>query len=249
MALALLFALLITGIGALVVLYSIFYLSKEKEQLGSFYTYLLMFMTAMLGVVLSDNMVVLYLFWELTSISSFLLIGYWYKRERSRYGATKSLLITVFGGLAMLGGFILIYLMTDSFSIREAVNQLQLIMASPYFIPAMILILLGAFTKSAQFPFYIWLPDAMEAPTPVSSYLHSATMVKAGIYLVARFSPIFAISEVLVLDHLNRRTCHIILGIIPRRPAIRFKSYLGLFDCKSARYDYADAWCRRSGNS
>ncbi|MEE3677942.1 Na+/H+ antiporter subunit A [Bacillus safensis] len=194
--LSLLFALLITGIGALVVLYSIFYLSKEKEQLGSFYTYLLMFMTAMLGVVLSDNMVVLYLFWELTSISSFLLIGYWYKRERSRYGATKSLLITVFGGLAMLGGFILIYLITDSFSIREAVNQLQLIMASPYFIPAMILILLGAFTKSAQFPFYIWLPDAMEAPTPVSSYLHSATMVKAGIYLVARFSPIFAISEV-----------------------------------------------------
>ncbi|MCY7710412.1 Na+/H+ antiporter subunit A [Bacillus safensis] len=194
--LSLLFALLITGIGALVVLYSIFYLSKEKEQLGSFYTYLLMFMTAMLGVVLSDNMVVLYLFWELTSISSFLLIGYWYKRERSRYGATKSLLITVFGGLAMLGGFIHIYLITDSFSIREAVNQLQLIMASPYFIPAMILILLGAFTKSAQFPFYIWLPDAMEAPTPVSSYLHSATMVKAGIYLVARFSPIFAISEV-----------------------------------------------------
>ncbi|KPN14426.1 cation:proton antiporter [Bacillus australimaris] len=194
--LSLLFALLITGIGALVVLYSIFYLSKEKEQLGSFYTYLLMFMTAMLGVVLSDNMVVLYLFWELTSISSFLLIGYWYKRERSRYGATKSLLITVFGGLAMLGGFILIYLITDSFSIREAVNQLQLIMASPYFVPAMILILLGAFTKSAQFPFYIWLPDAMEAPTPVSSYLHSATMVKAGIYLVARFSPIFAISEV-----------------------------------------------------
>lgn len=194
--LSLLFTLLITGIGSLVVLYSIFYLSKEKEQLGSFYTYLLMFMTAMLGVVLSDNMVVLYLFWELTSISSFLLIGYWYKRERSRYGATKSLLITVFGGLAMLGGFILIYLITDSFSIREAVNQLQLIMASPYFIPAMILILLGAFTKSAQFPFYIWLPDAMEAPTPVSSYLHSATMVKAGIYLVARFSPIFAISEV-----------------------------------------------------
>ncbi|CAI6305721.1 Na+/H+ antiporter subunit A [Bacillus subtilis] len=192
--LGLLFALLITGIGSLVTLYSIFYLSKEKEQLGPFYVYLLMFMGAMLGVVLVDNVMVLYMFWELTSLSSFLLIGYWYKREKSRYGAAKSLLITVSGGLCMLGGFILLYLITDSFSIREMVHQVQLIAGHELFIPAMILILLGAFTKSAQFPFYIWLPDAMEAPTPVSAYLHSATMVKAGIYLIARFSPIFAFS-------------------------------------------------------
>ncbi|MDQ0857660.1 Na+/H+ antiporter subunit A [Bacillus sp. V2I10] len=192
--LGLLFALLITGIGSLVVLYSIYYLSKEKEKLNHFYVYLLMFMGAMLGVVLSDNVIVLYTFWEFTSLSSFLLIGYWYHREKSRYGALKSMLITVFGGLSMLGGFVLLYLMTGTFSIREMIEAVPGIMNNQLFIPALVLVLLGAFTKSAQFPFYIWLPDAMEAPTPVSAYLHSATMVKAGIYLVARFSPVFAMT-------------------------------------------------------
>jgi multicomponent Na+:H+ antiporter subunit A len=192
--LGLLFALLITGIGSLVVLYSIYYLSKEKEKLNHFYVYLLMFMGAMLGVVLSDNVIVLYTFWEFTSLSSFLLIGYWYHREKSRYGALKSMMITVFGGLSMLGGFVLLYLMTGTFSIREMIEAVPGIMNNQLFIPALVLVLLGAFTKSAQFPFYIWLPDAMEAPTPVSAYLHSATMVKAGIYLVARFSPVFAMT-------------------------------------------------------
>lgn len=190
--LGLLFALLITGIGALVVLYSIYYLSKEKEKLNTFYTYLLLFMGAMLGVVLSDNLIVMYAFWELTSFSSFLLIGFWYHREKSRYGAQKSMLITVFGGLAMLGGIILLYIMTGSFSITEIIGQANVIMEHSLFIPALLCVLLGAFTKSAQFPFHIWLPDAMEAPTPVSAYLHSATMVKAGIYLVARLTPVFA---------------------------------------------------------
>ena len=190
--LALLFALLISGIGSLVVLYSIYYLNKEKEQLNNFYVYLLLFMGAMLGVVLSDNLIVLYTFWEFTSFSSFLLIGYWYKREKSRYGAQKSMLITVFGGLSMLGGIILLYLITGTFSISEIIQQSNEIMTHHLFIPAMLCILLGAFTKSAQFPFHIWLPDAMEAPTPVSAYLHSATMVKSGIYLVARMSPVFA---------------------------------------------------------
>lgn len=190
--LGLLFALLITGIGALVVLYSIYYLSKEKEILHTFYIYLLLFMGAMLGVVLSDNLIVLYTFWELTSLSSFLLIGYWYDREKSRYGAQKSMLITVFGGLSMLAGFILLGIMADTFSVRELIAQANTLPDHPLFIPALLLVLLGAFTKSAQFPFHIWLPDAMEAPTPVSAYLHSATMVKAGIYLVARMSPIFA---------------------------------------------------------
>src|SRR5690606_26937532 len=152
------------------------------------------FMGAMLGVVLSDNLIVLYTFWELTSFSSFLLIGYWYKRERSRYGAQKSMLITVFGGLAMLGGIILLHIMTGTFSIRKMIMMSGDIVSHDLFVLTAILILLGAFTKSAQFPFHIWLPDAMEAPTPVSAYLHSATMVKAGIYLVARLSPIFAAS-------------------------------------------------------
>lgn len=190
--LGLLFALLISGIGALVVLYSIYYLDKDKEQLNTFYVYLLLFMGAMLGVVLSDNLIVLYTFWELTSFSSFLLIGYWYKRDRSRYGAQKSMLITVLGGLSMLAGIILLYIMTGSFSITEITGQAEAIMSHSLFVPALLCFLLGAFTKSAQFPFHIWLPDAMEAPTPVSAYLHSATMVKAGIYLVARLSPIFA---------------------------------------------------------
>lgn len=190
--LSLLFALLITGIGALVVLYSIYYLNKDKEKLHNFYVYLLLFMGSMLGLVLSDNMIVLYMFWEFTSLSSFLLIGYWHHRERSRYGAQKSMLITVFGGLGMLGGFVLLAFMGDTFSIRQLISQSGELVGDPLFTAALLLVLLGAFTKSAQFPFHIWLPDAMEAPTPVSAYLHSATMVKAGIYLVARLSPVFA---------------------------------------------------------
>ena len=192
--LSLLFSLLITGIGALVVLYSIFYLDKHREQLHNFYVYLLMFMTAMLGVVQSDHLISLYLFWELTSISSFLLIGYWYTRDRSRFGALKSMMITVFGGLMMLGGFVLLAIMGGTYSIRELISQVPELAGHDFFVWALVLILLGAFTKSAHFPFYIWLPDAMEAPTPVSAYLHSATMVKAGLYLVARFTPIFAVS-------------------------------------------------------
>lgn len=188
--LSIIFGLLITGIGVLVVLYSIYYLSAE-ESLKHFYVYLLMFMGAMLGVVFSDHMMVLYAFWELTSISSFLLIAFWYHRKGSRYGAKKSLLITVSGGIAMLAGFLMLHFITDTYSIREIISSVGTLKNHSLFPVAMILILLGAFTKSAQFPFHIWLPDAMEAPTPVSAYLHSATMVKAGIYLVARFTPVF----------------------------------------------------------
>ena len=192
---SLLFSLLITGIGALVVLYSIFYLA-QRESLSHFYVYLLMFMGAMLGLVFSDNVIALYLFWELTSISSFLLIAFWFYRNQSRYGAQKSLLITVSGGIAMLAGFLMLYTMTGSFSIREIASSIHLHANHELFLPALVLILLGAFSKSVQFPFHIWLPDAMEAPTPVSAYLHSATMVKAGLYLVARFTPIFGVEPV-----------------------------------------------------
>jgi multicomponent Na+:H+ antiporter subunit A len=189
--LALIFGLIVTGIGALVILYSIYYLSKEREALGNFYVYLLLFMGAMLGVIFSDNIIVLYMFWELTSISSFLLIAYWYQRKSSRYGAQKALLITIFGGFAMLAGLLMLANITDTFSIREMILRADKTTAHPLFLQSMVLLLLGAFTKSAQFPFHIWLPDAMEAPTPISAYLHSATMVKAGIYLIARFTPIF----------------------------------------------------------
>lgn len=188
--LSLVFVLLISGVGSLVILYSIYYLSPT-DSLPHFYTYLMLFMGAMLGVVLSDNLIVLYVFWELTSISSFLLIAFWFHRKNSRNGAQKSLLITMFGGFSMLAGFIMVHLMTDSFSIREILTTLPEVSNHPLFYPAMACILLGAFTKSAQFPFHIWLPDAMEAPTPISAYLHSATMVKAGIYLVARLTPGF----------------------------------------------------------
>jgi multicomponent Na+:H+ antiporter subunit A len=189
--LSLVFGLLIAGIGALVILYSIYYMSKHREALHNFYVYLLLFKGAMLGLVFSDNIFVLYVFWEVTSVSSFLLIAYWYEREGSRYGAQKSMLITVFGGLAMLAGFVMLAMISDTYSISEMISKADIFPADALFIPAMVLILIGAFTKSAQFPFSIWLPDAMEAPTPISAYLHSATMVKAGIYLVARLTPIF----------------------------------------------------------
>ncbi|WP_028783288.1 Na+/H+ antiporter subunit A [Thalassobacillus devorans] len=192
--LSLLFVLLISGIGTLVAFYSIYYLHKS-EQLGNFYVYFLIFMGSMLGVVLSDNVFVLYTFWEFTSLSSFLLIGYWNHRRGSRYGALKSMLITVFGGLSMLGSLVFMSVITNTTSIQQMISQKSIILNHEFFPLIFGLLLLGAFTKSAQFPFHIWLPDAMEAPTPVSAYLHSATMVKAGIYLVARYIPIFAESE------------------------------------------------------
>src|SRR5690625_1934591 len=161
--LSLLFVLLISGIGSLVVLYSIYYLDRS-ERLGQFYVYLLMFMVAMLGIVLSDNVFVLYTFWELTSISSFLLIGYWHFKERSRYGALKSLLITVFGGLSMLGGLIFLSIIAETTSFQTMMERSDIILSNDYALLILILIFIGAFTKSAQFPFHIWLPDAMEAP-------------------------------------------------------------------------------------
>ena len=188
--LSMIFGLLITGIGSLVVLYSIYYLSTE-QSIMRFYIYLLFFMGSMLGVVFSDHLMALYLFWELTSISSFLLIAFWYQRKGSRYGAKKALMITIIGGLAMFIAFLMLYSISGTFSIREIIANIHQFKEHKFITSIIILILIGAFTKSAQFPFHIWLPGAMEAPTPVSAYLHSATMVKAGIYIVARFTPIF----------------------------------------------------------
>ncbi len=189
--LSILFGILISGIGFFVVIYSVWYLS-DKEDKVKFYLYLMMFMGAMLGVVFSNNLFGLFTFWELTSISSFLLIGFWYHKEASRYGATKALVITGLGGIAMLAGFIVLYQITETFDITKILTMGDTIRSSPLYVPALILIFLGCATKSAQFPFHIWLPNAMEAPTPVSAYLHSATMVKAGIFLTARLSPAFS---------------------------------------------------------
>ncbi|MEJ8778887.1 Na+/H+ antiporter subunit A [Pseudogracilibacillus sp. ICA-222130] len=188
--LSLIFGLLITGIGTLVILYSIYYLATDPNVV-QFYIYLLLFMGSMLGVVFSDHLIVLYVFWELTSISSFLLIAYWYQRKGSRYGAKKALHITVIGGFFMLVGFLMLHHLTGTFQISEMITQVDTWKNDPLLIWIIVFILIGAFTKSAQFPFHIWLPDAMEAPTPISAYLHSATMVKAGIYIVARFTPVF----------------------------------------------------------
>jgi multicomponent Na+:H+ antiporter subunit A len=186
--LSLLFAVLISGIGALVVIYAGSYL-KGHAQPGRFYAWLLMFMSAMLGVVLADNVLLLFVFWELTSFSSFMLIGFNHDDGPSRAAALQALLVTASGGLALLAGLVMLGLIGGTFELSTLLTRGAVLQASPGYAPALILVLLGAFTKSAQFPFHFWLPNAMAAPTPVSAYLHSATMVKAGIYLLARLNP------------------------------------------------------------
>jgi multicomponent Na+:H+ antiporter subunit A len=187
--LSLIFALLISGIGTLVVIYAGGYL-KGDAHLNRFYAWLLTFMASMLGVVLADNLILLYVFWELTTLSSFLLIGYESEREEARAAALQALLVTGAGGLALLGGLVLLGQAAGTYQLSAVVAQAEAVRASGLYYPILILVLLGAFAKSAQFPFHFWLPNAMEAPTPVSAYLHSATMVKAGIYLMARMSPV-----------------------------------------------------------
>jgi multicomponent K+:H+ antiporter subunit A len=186
--LGLLFAGLILGIGLLIVLYARYYLS-ERDSMGRFYSYLMLFMGSMLGIVLSENLIQLLIFWELTSLSSFLLISYWQHREEAREGARMALAVTGLGGFAMLGGFLLLGHIVGSYELSDVFASGDLIREHPLYLPSLLLILLGVFTKSAQFPFHFWLPHAMAAPTPVSAYLHSATMVKAGVFLLARLYP------------------------------------------------------------
>lgn len=186
--LSLLFALLITGIGALVMIYAGGYLADDPN-LGRMLTLLLIFMASMLGVVTSDNLIGLFVFWELTTVSSYLLIGYKHEYEKARKAALQSVLVTGIGGLALLAGLLLLGQVAGSLEISEILKQGDIIRADPLYGGILALVLLGAFTKSAQVPFHFWLPGAMEAPTPVSSYLHSATMVKAGVFLLARLNP------------------------------------------------------------
>ncbi|NTE45899.1 putative monovalent cation/H+ antiporter subunit A [Agrobacterium pusense] len=187
--LSLTFALLITGIGLLIVLYAGGYMKGHPQQ-GRFLSFLLLFMGAMLGVVVSDSLLMLFVYWELTSITSFLLIGFDHERAAARRAALQALVVTGGGGLLLLAGLIFIWDMSGMTQLSMLVRSGDILRDSPFYLAALLLVLGGAFTKSAQFPFHFWLPNAMEAPTPVSAYLHSATMVKAGVYLLMRLNPV-----------------------------------------------------------
>ncbi|MES2990505.1 MAG: monovalent cation/H+ antiporter subunit A [Pseudomonadota bacterium] len=187
--LAFMFAGLIIVIGLLVILYAAYYL-RSDDPAGKFFGQLMLFMAAMLGIALADNLLLLVVFWELTSVSSFLLIGYWRRRADARAGARMALAVTGGGGLALLAGVIVLGQIAGSFDLSVMFGRAALIQADPRYPLALGLILVGCFTKSAQLPFHFWLPEAMAAPTPVSAYLHSATMVKAGIFLLARLFPV-----------------------------------------------------------
>ena len=185
--LSLAFGLLITGIGALICLYAGDYLHGDARR-GRFLGWLFLFMGAMLGVVFADDLFAIFVFWELTSVSSFVLIGFDHHRPEARKAALQALLVTGLGGLALLAGFILLGNAAGTYRVSEILTT-EGLASHPHYAAIVWLLVLGAFTKSAQFPFHFWLPNAMEAPTPASAYLHSATMVKAGLYLMARMTP------------------------------------------------------------
>lgn len=185
------FAFLVLAIGALVVLYARYYMAAE-DPVPRFFSFLLAFMGSMLGMVLAGNLIQLAFFWELTSLFSFLLIGYWNHKRTARTAARMALITTATGGFCLLLGLVIIGDIVGSYDLDRVLASGALIKASPLYMPALVLILIGAFTKSAQFPFHFWLPHAMAAPTPVSAYLHSATMVKAGIFILIRFWPVLS---------------------------------------------------------
>ena len=193
--LSLLFALLISGIGFFIISYAGRYLEGERD-LGRFYVVMLAFMGSMLGLVLADNLIAMFVFWELTSVTSYLLIGYNHEDLKARKAALQGLIVTVGGGLALLAGIVMLAMAGGSYELSEILNSGDAVREHALYLPLLILILLGAFTKSAQVPFHFWLPNAMAAPTPVSAYLHSATMVKAGVYLLARLNPSLGGTEV-----------------------------------------------------
>lgn len=193
--LSVLFAMIISGVGTFIVIYAGGYL-KGHPFIGRFYLFILAFMTAMLGVVTANDIISLFVFWELTSLTSYMLIGFNHEEEKSRKSALQALIVTGGGGLALLAGLIMLGIAGGSFDLTTLLENGDAIRSSYLYPSLLILILLGAFTKSAQFPFHFWLPNAMAAPTPVSAYLHSATMVKAGVFLLARLSP--ALGETLM---------------------------------------------------
>lgn len=187
--LSVLFALVITGIGFFVTLYAVDYLHGHPQS-GRFFFFLHAFMLSMLGLVLADNAMTLFVFWEMTTLFSYLLIGFDHETEASRKSARQALLVTGAGGLALLVGFLLLEMVTGTYEISQMIRMAPDVKAHAWYAAILVLILIGAFTKSAQFPFHFWLPGAMAAPAPVSAFLHSATMVKGGIYLLARLHPL-----------------------------------------------------------
>ncbi|EWY41390.1 NADH dehydrogenase [Skermanella stibiiresistens SB22] len=207
------FALMICGIGALIVVYSGGYL-RGDAMLPRFFLFILAFMGSMLGVVLADNVIALIVFWELTSVTSFLLIGYLHDSPQSRRSALQALLVTSLGGLIMMAGLILLGIVGGGFELSELADRGGFLREHPYYTAILFLILAGAFTKSAQFPFHFWLPNAMDAPTPVSAYLHSATMVKAGIYLMARLAPTLGGTEAWTLTLVTVGSITAVLGAV-----------------------------------
>ncbi|RBA24929.1 monovalent cation/H+ antiporter subunit A [Herminiimonas fonticola] len=209
--LAWLFSMLVLGVGLLVVLYARYYMSP-KDPVPRFFSFLLAFMGSMLGVVLSGNLIQLVVFWELTSITSFLLIGYWHHRIDARRGARMAFTVTGAGGLCLLCGVLIIGHIVGSYDLDTVLEAGDLIRAHDLYLPALILVALGALTKSAQFPFHFWLPHAMAAPTPVSSYLHSATMVKAGVFLLMRFWPALSGTEEWMWIIAGAGVCTLLLG-------------------------------------
>ena len=206
-----LFAMLVTGIGFLVALYARYYMSPA-DPVPRFFAFLLAFMGAMLGIVLSGNLIQLVFFWELTSLFSFLLIGYWHHNATARDGARMALTVTATGGLCLLVGILLIGHIVDSYDLDHVLASGDLIRRSSLYLPALILVLLGALTKSAQFPFHFWLPHAMAAPTPVSAYLHSATMVKAGVFLMTLLWPVLSGTEAWFYIVVSAGLCTLVLG-------------------------------------
>jgi multicomponent K+:H+ antiporter subunit A len=188
------FSMLVLGIGSLVVLYARYYMSPA-DPVPRFFSFFLAFMGAMSGVVLSGNLFQLVFFWELTSLFSFLLIGYWYHRKDARRGARMALTVTGGGGLCLLAGVLLLGRIVGSYDLDVVLASGDLVRGHALYLPMLLLVLLGTLTKSAQFPFHFWLPHAMAAPTPVSAYLHSATMVKAGVFLMARLWPVLSGTE------------------------------------------------------
>jgi multicomponent Na+:H+ antiporter subunit A len=194
-AFSLIMCLLITGVGTCIFLYASGYL-KDHEHINRFYILILLFMAAMLGIVLSDNLIMVFIFWELTTITSYLLVGFNHSLEGARKSAQQALLVTGIGGLILFAGILILGFSCGTFTISEMTSQVISRVSSSTLNTAAVLILIGCFTKSAQFPFHFWLPNAMAAPAPVSAYLHSATMVKAGVYLIYRMSSVFALSAV-----------------------------------------------------